>query len=262
MKPSSRSLTVLTIAGSDPTGGAGIQADLRTLETLGLTGVSVVSAITAQDAGGVQDVFRVAPEAFASQLETLLRDRRIAGVKTGMLLTAENVRIAARLLKDFAPDILVVDPVMLSSNGISLLEKEAAAVMVEELFPLATVVTPNIDEALTLSGLEPFPGEDEGAWVARMCEAIKAVGPENVVVTGGHRSGEPADILYDGKEFSAFGSPRVPANLHGSGCVFSSALCGYLALGLAMAEAVSRAKKLVLQRFMERQEPPAPFSRP
>lgn len=251
MKPSSRSPAILTIAGSDPTGGAGIQADLRTLEALGLAGVSVVSAITAQDAGGVQGVFRVEPEAFRSQLETLLRDRRIAGVKTGMLLTAENVRITARLLKGFAPDILVIDPVMTSSNGVSLLEKEAAAVMVEELFPLTTVVTPNLDEARTLSGLEPSPGEDEEAWVRRMCEAIKALGPENVVLTGGHRSGEPADILYDGENFSVFGSRRVPANLHGSGCVFSSALCGYLALGLVMAEAVSGAKKLVLKKLME-----------
>ena len=245
-------IIVLTVAGSDPTGGAGIQADLKTLHALGLYGVSVISAITAQDSTGVRGVFPVAPEAFSLQLETVLNDFRIDAVKTGMLLTADNVRIAAGLFKRFPPRILVIDPVIRSSSGIALLNEEAIGVMMEALFPLATAVTPNLSEARILSGVERSPDEGEESWIRRMCKSMQALGPRNVIITGGHRSGDPMDLLYDGIDFVSFPGPRVTKELHGSGCIFSSALCGYLVLGFSMHEAVSRAKQYTQDRFREK----------
>lgn len=242
---------VLTIAGSDPTGGAGIQSDLKTLHALGLCGVSAISAITAQDSTGVRGVFPVALDAFSLQLETLFSDFRIDAVKTGMLLTADHVRIAAGLLKRHTPRILVIDPVIRSSNGVSLLNEEAISVMMEELFPLATAVTPNLSEAGILSGAGRFPDEEEDPWIRRMCKSIRALGPAHVVITGGHRAGAPADLLYDGRDFVSVPGPRLAKDLHGSGCIFSSALCGYLVLGLSMHEAVSLAKQYTSERFLE-----------
>lgn len=244
--------TVLTIAGSDPTGGAGIQADLRTLNALGLDGVSVIAAVTAQDASGVRGVFPVAPEAFSLQLQAILEDYEVEAVKTGMLLTAGNVRIAARFLKQFRPRVLVIDPVFASSNGVCLLDPEARRLMTEDLFSLATVVTPNLSEAQAISGLERSRDEGEEEWIRRMCRGISGLGPQSVVITGGHRTGEPADLLFDGREFTVFSSGRESADLHGSGCVFSSALCGYLTLGQPLAAAVSGAKEFTLERFQEK----------
>jgi hydroxymethylpyrimidine/phosphomethylpyrimidine kinase len=240
---------VLTIAGSDPTGGAGIQADLRTLFAIGVHGVSVISAITAQDSTGVRGVFPVESAAFSAQLETLLKDGRVDAVKTGMLTTPENVRITADLLRRFPPRILVIDPVISSSNGVVLLQEEACPLVAKELFPLATLVTPNLSEARFFSGRARVQGEEEEAWIQRMCRAIKGLGPQGVLITGGHRQGEPTDLLYHEEEFSRFSSPRVSSILHGSGCVFSSALCGFLALGFPLGDAVSKAKQLVVERF-------------
>jgi hydroxymethylpyrimidine/phosphomethylpyrimidine kinase len=242
--------TVLTIAGSDPTGGAGIQADLRTLHALGVRGLSVISAITAQDSAGVRGIFPVEAEAFSLQLETILKDFKVDAVKTGMLLTAENVQITADLLKRFPIPILVVDPVITSSNDVPLLETEGLSVMIEELFPLATVVTPNLAEARALGGMELADGEDEELWARGMCKAIHALGPQSVIITGGHRAGDPSDLLYHREEFAVFSSPRIASDLHGSGCIFSSALCGNLALGLSVSEALSLAKQFTLTRIL------------
>ncbi len=247
-----RTKTVLTIAGSDPTGGAGIQADLRTLHALGLRGLSVISAITAQDSTGVRGSFPVVPEAFSLQLETILKDFKVDAVKTGMLLTVENVQITADLFKRFPIPILVIDPVITSSNDVPLLEKEGIGVMIEELFPLAAVVTPNLPEARALSGMALAEGEEEDAWVREMCKAIHALGPQSVIITGGHRTGDPSDLLYHGEEYAVFSSPRIASDLHGSGCIFSSALCGNLALGLSMSEALAQAKQFTLERIREK----------
>jgi len=243
---------VLTIAGSDPTGGAGIQADLKTFHALGLYGLSVISAITAQDSKGVRGVFHVAPKAFSLQLETVLSDFRIDAVKTGMLVSADHVRITVDFLKRFPPRILVIDPVIRSSNGVPLLNEEGVSVMMDALFPLATAVTPNLSEAGILSGMDRSPDEEEDSWIRRMCKSIQALGPRDVIVTGGHRSGDPMDLLYDGIDFVSFPGPRAAKELHGSGCIFSSALCGYLALGCSMNEAVSRSKQYTLERFLEK----------
>lgn len=240
---------VLTIAGSDPTGGAGIQADLRTFEALGVRGLSVISALTAQDSSGVHGVFAVDAGAFSLQLETILADRKIDAVKTGMLLTAENVRITARLVSRFAVPVVVVDPVIHSSSGAELLEPEGVRVMIRELLPLATVVTPNLWEASVLSGIQRDRNVPEEIWIQNMSEAVHALGPRYVIVTGGHRSGDPVDILFDGKEFNSFVLPRVPGQLHGSGCVFSSALCAHLALGVSVQQALVQAKEYTRELF-------------
>jgi hydroxymethylpyrimidine/phosphomethylpyrimidine kinase len=241
--------TVLTIAGSDPTGGAGIQADLKTLHALGVHGISVIAALTAQDVSGVRGVFPVEPKAFSLQLETLLKDSRPHAVKTGMLLTAENIRITARLLKHYPSGHLVIDPVIRSSNGVPLLEEQGVDIMINELFPLASVVTPNLSEACRISGMKQARDVKEEEWVREMCKAIHSMGPRHVIITGGHRTGAPEDLLYDGLRFESFTSSRVPIDLHGSGCIFSSALCGYLALGHPITEAVQKAKDYMIKIF-------------
>jgi hydroxymethylpyrimidine/phosphomethylpyrimidine kinase len=246
---------VLTIAGSDPTGGAGIQADLRSFYEIGVEGLSVVAALTAQDATGVRGTFPVEPKAFSLQLETVLKNYRVDGVKTGMLLTSGNVRGTADLLKRFPPPLLVVDPVILSSNNVVLLEEEARSVMVGELFPLATVVTPNLPEAQALSGIDG-PGEKgEEEWLRAMCRKIHSMGPKQVIITGGHREEAPTDLLYDGNSFTTFDSPRLGLDLHGSGCRFSSALCAYLSLGFSMRKSLEKAKSYTthaIQKGVER----------
>lgn len=242
----------LTIAGSDPTGGAGVQSDLRTFDRLGVAGRSVIAALTAQDGEGVRGTFPVEPEAFSVQLETILRGGRINGLKTGMLLTEENVRITAQLLKCFAPPVIVIDPVIFSSNGVSLLTDEGRKALVEELFPLATVVTPNLAEAQAFSAAGGGAGLPEGKWLREMCSKIHGLGPKNVVITGGHLSGDPVDLLYDGRNFHPFASPRVPGELHGSGCRFSAALCVYLAQGCSMEKSLRGAKEYVVKCMTER----------
>jgi len=249
--PSMPQATVLTIAGSDPTGGAGIQADLRTFDRLGVRGLSVIAAITAQDSRGVQAVTPVGEKAFAGQLEALLHDGAPGGVKTGMLLSAANVLITARHLAQVTVPVVVVDPVLVSSNGVPLLEKRGHLPLVEHLFPLATVVTPNLDEARLLTGVPSGDFEDETRWVEAMCGEIFRLGPKNVVITGGHRRGDPVDILFDGNGFRSFGAPRIAKTLHGSGCRFSAALSAHLVLGHALETALNCAKGYTASCFKE-----------
>ncbi len=227
------------------TGGAGIQSDLQTFDRFDVSGRSVIAALTAQDDRGVRGTFPVAPEAFALQLETILQGERIDGLKTGMLLTGETVRLLVRLLKHFLPRVVVVDPVIFSSNGVPLLDEEGRKVMAGELFPLATVVTPNLAEAQAFSGVGGPVGISESEWLREMCRVIHGLGPKNVVITGGHLAGDPVDLLYNGKNFSPLVSPRVPGELHGSGCRYSAALCALLVQGRSMPEALRGAKEYV-----------------
>ncbi len=252
MVPEEMTPVVLTVAGSDPTGGAGIQSDLRTFDRIGVRGCSVIAALTAQDGEGVRGTFPVEPEAFSLQLETTLQEGKVCGLKTGMLLTAENVRIAARLLKRFPPSVVVIDPVIFSSNGVVLLEEAGRKVLMEELFPLATVVTPNLAEAQAFSAIGGGVGQSEREWLREMCRKIHGLGPKNVVITGGHLAGDSVDLLYDGKNFHPFASPRVPGELHGSGCRFSAALCAYLVQGRSMVEALQGAKAYVEKCMKEK----------
>ena len=230
-----------TIAGSDSGGGAGIQADLKTFAALGVWGTTVITAVTAQNTRGVLGYAMVPEETVLLQLEAVLADFDIRAIKTGMLGTAGMIRAVARHLPGGIP--LVVDPVMVATSGSRLLDEEATGVLLCELLPRATVVTPNIDEAMVLAGT------DRIGTVAEMEAAgkrILALGPEYVVMKGGHLPGDEAvDLLIGPRGVQSLAAPKYPREVHGSGCCFSAALAGYLALGCSMEDAFAGAKAFI-----------------
>lgn len=227
----------LTIAGSDPTGGAGLQADLRTFAAFGIHGVSVVSALTAQSTIGVRAVEPVSPGFVARQLETLLSDISPNALKTGMLHDAAVVGRVAEAVKRFGLKNLVVDPVYLSSSGAALLDDDGFFALRDELIPLARVVTPNLAEAGRLTGVRIMIEEDLKA----AAELLLAMGPEAVVITGGHWDDEAADYYMDANGPLMFKASKIPGEFHGTGCVFSAALAAGLALGEEPVDAVNMA---------------------
>jgi hydroxymethylpyrimidine/phosphomethylpyrimidine kinase len=238
---------VLAIAGSDSSGGAGIQADIKTITTLGAHALTVITALTAQNSTGIAAIQRISARFISNQVRTVVEDIRPDAIKVGMLATATAVKAVAALIKRFKLFPLVIDPVLRASTGGRLLEAEALSVLREELFPLAEVVTPNLAEASALSG-KPVKTVSDMEWAAK---AIKAMGP-NVVVKGGHLAGDCVDILYDGNELYRFGAARIRTrHTHGTGCVFSSALATYLALGHDVIEATRRAHDFTRQSIAQ-----------
>jgi hydroxymethylpyrimidine/phosphomethylpyrimidine kinase len=233
--------SVLTIAGSDPSGGAGIQADLKTYAALGVYGMAAITALTAQNTVGVTGVYAVPPDFIALQIDTVVSDIPPDATKTGMLASAEIVRMVAEKAREHKLHNLVVDPVMVAKSGDSLLADDAVRAVREDLAPLATVVTPNLPEAAALLG-QPVTTLDEMREAAR---AIHALGPANVVVKGGHLEGDTVvDMLFDGANLHEFSGPRVQTrNTHGTGCTFASAIAAHLALGGGVPEAVRKAKE-------------------
>ncbi len=232
---------VLSVAGSDSGGGAGIQADLKTMLALGVHGMSVVCAVTAQNSIGVQGSWELPPPAVRAQLDSVLSDIGVDAVKTGMLGSAGIVVTVAEALASVRAPI-VVDPVVLSKHGDRLLAPDAIADVKDRLLPLATLVTPNLPEAALLTGV---PADDEAGMVAA-AEAMRALGPRWVLVKGGHLPGEPVDLLFDGESRWHFSAPRVDTrHTHGTGCTLASAIASYLARGTDMVEAVGRAKEYV-----------------
>ncbi|WP_298816757.1 bifunctional hydroxymethylpyrimidine kinase/phosphomethylpyrimidine kinase [Chloroflexus sp.] len=232
----------LTIAGSDSGGGAGIQADLKTFSALGGYGMSVLTAITAQNTVGVQAVFELPATLVAQQIDSVVTDIGVDAVKTGMLANAEIIAVVAEKARLYRWPHLVVDPVMVAKSGDPLLRSDARAALISLLFPLATVVTPNLPEARALTGLEITTiGEMEQA-----ARAIHAMGPRWIVVKGGHLEGDSVDVLFDGERFSYFSSPRIETrHTHGTGCTFASAIAVGLARGLSVPEAVQQAKEYI-----------------
>jgi len=221
-------IKVLTIAGSDSGGGAGIQADIKTIFTLGAYPLTVICALTAQNSLGVDSILKVPPDFVVAQLDGVINDMSPHAAKTGMLFNADVLEAVARTLGRYRLPSLVVDPVILSSTGKALLESDAVTLMREQLLPLATVVTPNLHEAGVLSGKKVSNMQEMVAAAKR----IKEFGPANVIITGGHLERECVDILYDGEEFYHFGGPEIDSeHTHGSGCVFSAALATFLAMG-------------------------------
>ncbi|HHY93025.1 MAG TPA: bifunctional hydroxymethylpyrimidine kinase/phosphomethylpyrimidine kinase [Firmicutes bacterium] len=230
---------VLTIAGSDSGGGAGIQADLKTFTVLGAYGMSALTAVTAQNTLGVQGIYPLSPAAVAQQLTSVLSDIGADAAKTGMLFSAAIIEAVAEKVKEFGLTRLVVDPVMVAKGGARLLEDSAAAALREKLLPLASVVTPNLPEAEVLAAM-PIR---EVADMQEAARRIVALGARAVVVKGGHLAGPPLDLLYDGSAFHQFTGERYPTkNTHGTGCTFSAALAVGLARGLALPAAVAQAK--------------------
>jgi hydroxymethylpyrimidine/phosphomethylpyrimidine kinase len=234
---------VLTIAGSDSGGGAGIQADLKTMLALGVHGMSVLTAVTAQNSVGVQGVWELPAAAVASQLSSVLDDIGVDAVKTGMLASPELVATVARVLGTVEAPV-VIDPVGVSKHGDPLLSADAVDVIRTELLPVATVVTPNLPEVALLTGVDVRRERD----LARAAEAVHALGPRWVLVKGGHLvdGDESVDALYDGDHIVFFRAPRIATqHTHGTGCTLASAVASYLALGHDVPEAVKAAKEYV-----------------
>lgn len=233
---------VLAIAGSDSGGGAGIQADLKTMLALGAHGMTVVCAVTAQNSVGVQGYWELPPEAITAQLDSVLDDIGVQAVKTGMLASAQIVRIvSARLATVDAP--VVIDPVAVSKHGHSLLSTGAIEALTSTLLPLATVVTPNLFEAQLLTGV----AVTDEAQMRVAADQIASLGPRWVLVKGGHLPGDPVDLLRapDG-QVTRYPSRRIATpHTHGTGCTLASAIASYLAMGADVPSAVKSAKDFV-----------------
>ena len=240
--PAGRIPIALTIAGSDSGGGAGIQADLKTFTAFRVFGLSVITGLTAQNTRGVQGVELPSTDFIRTQLRSVLEDIGADAAKTGMLATGEIIRTVAAAAREFRLRNLVVDPVMIAASGDALMDHEAAPVMQEHLFPLATVVTPNLDEATLLCHRKIRTIED----MEEAARSIHAMGPKYVLVKGGHLPGERiVDLLYDGRQFVRREGRRVQGEFHGTGCTLSSAIAAGLAKGLPVREAVARAQGYV-----------------
>jgi len=238
----------LTIAGSDCSGGAGIQADLKTFHTFGVYGSSAITAVVAENTVGVQGVFALPPEFVALQMDSVLGDIGADAVKTGMLVDSGVIQAVAERLRKHGVRNLVVDPVMRAKSGDPLIDPEAASTLVKEIFPLALVVMPNVPEAEALVGSE-LHGEMDFKEAA---EAIRRMGPKIVVMKGGHDpsgpSEESVDFAWDGKEWLALRGARSPdRNTHGTGCTFSAAVTALLAKGEAPSGALVQAKAYVTE---------------
>lgn len=234
--------SVLAIAGLDPSGGAGLAADLKTISSFRHYGAAVATSITAQNTVGVQAIYDLPMEFVAGQIESVVSDMEFRAVKIGMLGTARTVSIVASLIESLGLRQVVVDPVIRSTSGTPLLEKKGIPVLKERLLPCADVITPNMEEAsiLTGMGVADLPSMKEAA------RALHAMGPRYVVVTGGHLSGRAIDVLYDGDRMAIFDSSRIAGgNTHGIGCTFSTAIACLLAHGATVAEAVDGAKRYV-----------------
>ncbi len=233
---------VLIVAGSDSGGGAGIQADLKTVSALGAYGMTAITAVTAQNTMGFFGVVEIAAKFVARQMEVCFADIGCDAVKTGMLSNTAIIEAVVGVLLKQRKCPLVVDPVMVAKSGTSLLDPDAANTLKKALLPLATVVTPNLHEAGALLG-------GEVNTLKQMREAARAIrdfGAENVVIKGGHLKGVPVDVMFNGREFFEYRAERVPTkNSHGTGCIFASAIAAGLARGKTVQESVSSAKEFV-----------------
>ncbi len=233
---------VLTIAGSDSGGGAGIQADLKAITLLGGFGMSALTALTAQNTVGVQGIHEIPSRFVAEQIDSVLSDIGADAVKTGMLANEEIIEVVSKKIKQYKVKKVVVDPVMISKSGAVLLRKDAQASLIKRLIPLAWVVTPNLMEASALAGVKVNSLDG----MKKAAHLIYKLGPKYVVVKGGHLKGMAIDLLYDGKYFSEMEGPRFETeNTHGTGCTFASAIATLLARGEPVPDAVRKAKTFV-----------------
>ncbi len=232
----------LTIAGSDPSGGAGLQADLKTFHRFGVYGEAVVTLITVQNTRGVMQVSTLDPEFVAAQIRAVLEDIPPQAAKVGALGSREIVEAVAREAVRFAFP-LVVDPVMISKHGARLIDVAATRTLIEELIPRTFLLTPNLDEAAALTGLVV---EDRDG-MARAAQKLASFGAANVLVKGGHLRGDALDLLFlSGGEIHEFSAPRIETrHTHGSGCTYSAAITAELAKGTSLLEAVARAKAFI-----------------
>ncbi|MDX2265267.1 MAG: bifunctional hydroxymethylpyrimidine kinase/phosphomethylpyrimidine kinase [Hyphomicrobiales bacterium] len=239
----------LTIAGSDSSGGAGVQADLKTFSALGVYGASVITALTAQNTRGVLAVHPAPPEIILSQMEAVFADLDVRAVKVGMVGNDEAIDAVATGLNRWCRAPIVLDPVMVATSGASLLRPGAEMALLAKLLPIATIITPNLPEAAKL--LRAAVAVDE-AMMARQAELLIAFGSKAVLLKGGHAKGEEAaDIYSDGDATYRFATPRIAtSNTHGTGCTLSSAIAAYMALGRSLRDAVPAAKAFVTEAIL------------
>lgn len=234
---------VLTIAGSDCSGGAGIQADLKTMATLKVYGMSAITALTAQNTTGVFAIQEVTPEFLGAQLDAIFRDIPPHAVKVGMVASAELVAVIGEKLRNYGAKNIVIDPVMVATSGSKLMQTDAIAALTKELFPLATLVTPNIPEAEALTGIS-IRGKEEMLAAAKEMEQRYGC---NVLMKGGHLQGDADDLLWSKGETFWLCAERVKnPNTHGTGCTLSSAIACGLAEGKSLCESVQSAKTYLL----------------
>ena len=232
----------LTIAGSDSSGGAGIQADLKTFHAFGVFGTSVITAATAQNTRGIVATHPIPVGHVRAQIEAVVTDLRPSALKTGMLASAELVSTTAGAIRSHGLGPYVMDPVMVATSGDRLLEEGAERCLIEELLPLAAVVTPNLEEAAILTGLIVDSAEGMAAAAERLVE----LGAAAALVTGGHLDGDAIDLLWDGHDQRLWRRPRVETrHTHGTGCTLSAAIAAGLANGQALVESVDRAARFI-----------------
>lgn len=231
----------LTIAGSDPSGGAGIQADLKTFHQFGVYGEAAIALLTVQNSQRLSRVYVLPAELVREQIAAILEDIPPKAAKTGALGSAEIVEMVAEMAESFAFP-LVVDPVLIGTQGSRLLEEDAVRALTGRLIPRAAVVTPNIPEAEALTEIRILNAED----IRRAAIRLHEMGARAVIVKGGHAAGDPTDVLFDGAAFHEFSGPRVETrHTHGTGCTHSAALTACLALGMSLTDAAARAKRFV-----------------
>jgi hydroxymethylpyrimidine/phosphomethylpyrimidine kinase len=234
----------LTIAGSDSSGGAGIQADLKTFAALGVYGTSAITAVTAQNTVGVAQVLPLPADVVTAQIEAVAGDIEVHATKIGMLADAAIVEAVAAAIKELELPLVVVDPVIASKRGDALLDADGIQMLCAELLPLARVVTPNIPEAELLAGRRIESDADARDAARRIHDR----GAAAVIITGGHRAAgaDVVDLLFDGHDFATFHTARVDSrNTHGTGCTFSAAIAAHLAVGDSLADAAARAQRYV-----------------
>jgi hydroxymethylpyrimidine/phosphomethylpyrimidine kinase len=233
---------LLTIAGSDCSGGAGIQADMKTFAAHGAYGMSVITSIVAENTNRVISSWDVAKESICDQIDAVFEDIRVDGVKVGMIPDEGAVKAVADKIRQYRPLRPVVDPVMAATAGYDLMKKSALKALIAEVLPLAFLLTPNIPEAEAMTGIKIKDAETMKAAAV----ALRKMGAENVLVKGGHLKGEAKDLLFDGKSFCSFSSRRIQTqNTHGTGCSFSAAITANLAEGKTLPEAVRLAKEYI-----------------
>ena len=239
--------TALTIAGSDCSGGAGIQADIKTMTMNGVYAMSAITALTAQNTTGVRAIQESTPEFLAQQLDAIFEDIFPDAVKIGMVSSCELIRVIAERLKFYGAKNIVVDPVMVATSGSALMKEDAVQTLVEELLPIATVVTPNIPEAQILSGVTIKRKVDMAAAAIKIGDTYHC----SVLLKGGHRDTDANDLLYVNGDLRWFDGKRINnPNTHGTGCTLSSAIAANLAKGFTLTESVQKAKMYIADALM------------
>ncbi len=234
--------TALTIAGSDCSGGAGIQADLKTFSANGVFGMSVITSVVAENTSRVISVENVSADMIKTQIDAVFEDIEVGAVKVGMLSDSITMKAVAEKLIQYKPVFIVVDPVMVAKGGHSLMQKDALTTLSEKIIPVSYLLTPNIPEAQEITGIKITGLEDMKSAAKR----IISMGAKNVIIKGGHLKNDALDVLFDGKEYHTFSSERINTkNTHGTGCTFSSAITANLAKGDSLFMAVAKAKAYI-----------------